>query len=220
MKQKGKEWQDHKGNIVPKYAINPVLQIEEKHAQRIADKAQFASRHLKDLVQLCRDAYKDVYAAKLADAKIKDKTNTPSEGHMLISAFDGTVSVRLTKPETLYFDTTYVSLVQQKFDEYFTEAFSDADEKSLFLRQLVSDLLKTSGGNLDQNKVLQLRKYRAGMSDILAKNPNSPVRHFVEAVDLMDKAIKTKPGTMGIYIEVRNEETGKMERLPLKYTDY
>jgi hypothetical protein len=60
--------------------------------------------------------------------------------------------------------------------------------------------------------VLQLRKYRTK----LAEDPKlaSKSTMFIEAVDLFDKAIRTKQGSMGMYVS-ENKVPVK-----LKYTDF
>ena len=114
----------------------------------------------------------------------------------------------------MYFDTTYASMVKEKFDEYF-DSFEDSESVAL-LRAMVNDLLYSPKGNIDMSKVLRLRKHRENIqhSRYLSKNATL----FIEAVDLFDKAIRTKPGSMGIYIDIR-DENGISRRIPLKYTD-
>lgn len=213
MKQKGTEWTDHKGKRIPTYAINPVAKTEERHSQKIAAAALRAEKHLARLVELARAAHKDVYKAKVKDAEIKGN-KTPSEG-MTISSFDGTIEVKVTKPESMHFDNTYTNLVKEKFNEYF-EAVSGDNEELLFMKDLVNDLLYTSGGRIDNNKVLKLRKYRDRLSG--NRKVSAKGKLFIQAVDLFDKAVKTKPGNTGIYVRVMDENE-KMRRVALKYTD-
>jgi hypothetical protein len=212
MRQKGKEWKDHNGREVPTYAINPVLRKEDVHSHNIVKLALKAEEYLTKVVELTRQAHKEIYMAKMADANLKGN-KTPSDG-MTINAFDQSVQVKITMPDNMYFDNTYTKMVKEKFDEYF-DMFMGDNEELIFMRDLVNDLLYTSGGKLDNNRVLKLRKYR---ERILASKKLSPKSEkFIEAVDLFDKAIKTKPGNMGIYIDIR--EDGKARRVALKYTD-
>jgi glutamine cyclotransferase len=213
MKQKGKIWTDAKGREVPTYAISPVLKIEEKYAHRIAAAAKRAEAALQKVVDLAVEAYGEVYEAKVTDAKMRgNKTNFSS---MTIDAFDNTVEVKITKPESMYFDNTYTDMVKLKFDEYF-DSLNAGNETAVFLKDLVKDLMFTSGGRLDNSKVLKLRKYRnqINASKKLAKKASK----FVEAVDLFDKAIKNKPGSTGVYIKLA-DDAGKMRKVNLKYTD-
>ena len=204
---------DAKGNQIPTYAINPVMKLEDKHSKKIAKAALMAERYLKEVVELTQLAHGDVYAAKVKDAKIKSN-KTPTDG-MTIGAFDGSIEVKVTKPDNMIFDNTYTNLVKDKFDEYFKSFGQDSEEIS-FLRDVVNDLLYTSGGKMDQNKVLKLRKYRDRLLNSKRLSENSQI--FIQAVDLFDKAIRTKPGNMGIYVDVR-ENGGKMRRVALKYSD-
>jgi len=212
MRQKGQKWKDHKGNEVPTYAISPVLRCEEKHTNRIAGIALLAEKYLRQVVSLTNAAYNDVYEAKILDAKIRDR-KAPSDG-MTINSFDGSVSIKVTKPDNVYFDTTYTTLVKEKFEEYF-KSFEDS-EAVIFLRDIVNDLLYSAGGKVDMSKVLKLRKYRDRLLNSKKLSTNSSI--FIEAVDLFDKAVRTKPGSMGIYIDVLGE-AGKSRRIALKYTD-
>lgn len=214
MKQKGKTWVDGKGNEMPTFAINPVLKVEEKHSHKIMTAALRAEKYLKEVVKLTQEAYKEVYDAKVKDAEMRgNKTNFNG---MTINSFDNGIEVKVTKPDHMYFDNTYTEMVKQKFAEYF-DGLNAGNETAVFLKDLVNDLMYTSGGKLDNSKVLKLRKYRDRMtkSKALAKKSQA----FIDAVDLFDKAIKTKPGNTGIYVSVMDEESGKMRRVALKYTD-
>ncbi len=214
MKQQGKIWIDGKGKEIPTYAINPVLRVEENHTQKIARVALRIEKSLQELEELSAIAHKEVYDAKVKDANIKGN-KTPSEG-MTLNSFDNTIEVKITRPDSLYFDNTMTELVKQKFSEYF-ESLNAGNETALFLKDLVNDLMYTSGGNLDNSKVLKLRKYRDRMdsSDKLKKTGSL----FIEAVDLFDKAIRTKPGNPGLYVSISDMPGEKKRKVALKFTD-
>lgn len=214
MKQKTTTWTDGKGKQIPTYAINPVLKLEEKHSHKIAKAGLLAEKYLTRVVNLAAEAYKEVYQAKVADAKMKG--NKTGFANMSLTSFDAKIEIRITKPETLYFDNTYTELVKKKFNEYF-DNLNAGNETAMFLKELVNDLLYTSGGKLDNGKVLKLRKYR----DKINSTPKLKTKAtaFVEAVDLFDKAIRTKPGNTGLYITITEPGTGKKRRVALKYTD-
>jgi hypothetical protein len=212
MKQKGTTWIDHKGKEVPTYAIRRVLKTEEKHSHKIADAALAVEKSLRKLVELTRTAYEEVYEEKCRDAKIMNHKQ-PTDG-MSINSFDNSVEVKITKPDNVYFDSTYSTMVKEKFDEYFN-SFEDSESVAL-LRGIVNDLLYSPKGNVDMGKVLRLRKHRDQVQN--SKKLSHKSELFIEAVDLFDKAIRTKPGSMGIYIDV-SSDNGVKRRIPLKYTD-
>lgn len=212
MKQKGQVWKDHKGNEVPTYAIRRIYRTEEKHAHKVADAALQVEKALRRLVELTKTAYEEVYDEKCRDAKIMNRKD-PTDG-MTISSFDSTVEIKITKPDNVYFDTTYSGMVKDKFDEYFN-SFEDSESVAL-LRGIVNDLLYSPKGNVDMSKVLRLRKHRDQVSN--SKKLSHKSELFIEAVDLFDKAIRTKPGAMGIYVDVKGDG-GTKRRIPLKYTD-
>jgi hypothetical protein len=209
MKQTGTFWKDHSGKEIPTYAINPVLRLEDRHAHKIAKAALNAEKYLREV-----DAHEAVYAAKILDAQIKGRDKTPTDG-MTISSFDSSIQVKVTKPDNLTFDNTYTNLVKEKFDEYFA-TFDQGNPEMSFIRDLVKDLLFSSGGKIDQGKVLKLRKYRDEFKRTKTRNHKAAL--FIDAVDLFDKAVRTKPGSTGIYVDVL-DETGKPRRVALKYTD-
>jgi hypothetical protein len=214
MRQKGSTWIDGKGNEIPTYAINPVLKVEETHVQKIAKVALRIEKSLKELDELTKSAHSEVYEAKVKDAQIKNHKQ-PAET-ITINSFDNTIEVKITKPDTMYFDNTYTSLVKDKFDEYFN-SLNAGNETAVFFKDLVQDLMFTSGGRLDSSKVLKLRKYRdqiAGSAKLRVKG-----QLFIEAVDLFDKAIKNKPGNTGVYVSVAEKPGEKKRRVALKYTD-
>jgi hypothetical protein len=212
MKQKGTMWIDHKKKEVPTYAIRRVLKTEEKHSHRIAEAALLAEKYLRKVVEQTRTAYEEVYEEKVRDAKIMNHRE-PTDG-MSISSFDSSVEIRITKPDNIYFDSTYSGMVKEKFDEYFN-SFEDSESVAL-LRGIVNDLLYSPRGNVDMSKVLRLRKHRDEVQN--SKKLSHKASLFIEAVDLFDKAIRTKPGSMGIYIDIKDEK-GISRRIPLKYTD-
>ena len=214
MKQKGKTWTDGKGNEIPTYAINPVLKTEEKHSQKVLTTALRAEKYLIETVELVKAAYKEVYDAKVKDANMKG--NKSNFNGMTINSFDSKIEVKVTKPDTLYFDNTYTEMVKEKFSEYFN-GLNAGNDTAMFMKDLVNDLMYTSGGRLDNSKVLKLRKYRERLTKSKALAEKS--KAFIEAVDIFDKAIKNKPGNMGIYISVFDEDAQKMRRVVLKYSD-
>lgn len=214
MKQTGKIWKDHAGHDIPRYAINPVLRIEDRHANKIADIALKVEKLLRELVELTRAAHEEIYAAKTLDAKIKGRDRTPYDG-MTISSFDNSIQVKITKPDNMTFDNTYTNLVKEKFDEYFA-TYDTQNPEMDFIRKMIQGLLFSKGGNIDQGKVLRLRKLRDDLKRTKTRNHKAAL--FIEAVDIFDKALRTKPGSTGIYVDV-NDENGKPRRIPLKYTD-
>jgi len=202
---------DAKGNEVPTYAINPVLKIEDKHARKILKAALNAEKYLKEVVLLTNEAHSEVYSAKMKDAKIKGHKD-PTDG-MTINAFDGSCEVKVTKPDNLYFDNDYTAIVKGKFEDYFN-SFNNNSEELILMRDIVNDLLFTTGGKLDQNKVLKLRKYRDRLTN--SKRLSENAQKFIDAVDLFDKAIRTKPGSTGIYVSIR-DEFGKLRPVAINY---
>jgi hypothetical protein len=214
MKQSGKIWKDHSGKEIPRYAISPVIRLEDEHANKIAKAALRAEKCIKEVVELTNAAHESVYSAKILDAKIKGRDRKPYDG-MTISSFDSSIQVKVTKPDNLTFDSTYTELVKEKFDEYFA-TFDQASPEMSFIRELVRDLLFSPGGKIDQGKVLRLRKYRDRFKNSKTRNQKAVL--FIEAVDIFDKAIRTKPGNTGIYVDVL-DENGKLRRVALKYTD-
>ena len=214
MKQKGTIWMDHAGKEVPLKVISSVLKLEDRHTNKIAEAALAAEKALRKVVELTLLAHEEVYQAKIKDAQIKGREKSPTDG-MTIMSFDGFVQVKVTKPENMTFDSTYASLVKEKFQEYFA-TFDEKSSEMTFIRDLINDLLFSSGGKIDQGKVLRLRKYRDKFKS--SKTQNKKAALFIEAVDIFDKAIRTKPGNTGIYIDVK-DETGKLRRVALKYSD-
>lgn len=217
MKQKGSIWRDANGRELNTWAINPVLKVEEKHAQKVADLALKAEKALKALNEAVDNAQREVYEAKLKDAQIKDYTRMPTPESLTFSAFDKSVVVDIKTTKRLVFDKTYVNIVKSKFDEFF-KAF-DGDEKASqkfsFLREMVNSLLYKGSGDLDQTSVNEIRSHKATAER--TKVPGWEL--FVEAVDLFDKAIRTEPGNRLFYVDVKDENTTRMRRVSLKYTD-
>lgn len=215
MKQEGKIWTDATGTKVKTWAINPVLKTEEKYAQLIAKKALKAEAALKDLNEAIDLAQKEVYEAKLKDAGMKDYKKLPTPESLLFKAFDKSVVVDIKTTKKLTFDKTYVTIIKQKFEEFFQVFDGDdkASQKFAFLRQMVNSMMYKGNGEIDQTSVNELRSAKATAQQ--AKFDGWQL--FVEAVDLFDRAIRTEPGNRLYYVDVN--EGGKMRRVALKYTD-
>lgn len=215
MKQKGSTWRDSTGRELNTWAINPVLKVEEKHAQKVAALAIKAEKALKELNQAIDLAQREVYDAKLKDAKIKEYNRMPIPESLTFSAFDKSVLVDIKTTKRLIFDKTYVGMVKAKFDEFFAVFDKDelASKKFSFLREMVNSLLFKGSGDLDQTSVNEIRSHKATAER--TKIPGWEL--FCEAVDLFDKAIRTEPGNRLFYVDLKEE--GRMRRVALKYTD-
>lgn len=213
-KQKGKQWTDAKGKQYETWAINPVIKLEEKHAQRILDLAKNVERALVRLRQAEREAHDEIYQAKMKDAHIKGN-QTPADS-MTFYSFDQSVEVKITKPDAMFFDNDMVKVVSEKFEKYF-ESFGKENETISFLRDIVNDLLFKKGSSLDTTKILKLRKYRDRL--IESKHKTEAAQLFIEAVDMFDKAIRTKAGNTGLYVSERKNESEQYTRVRLKITD-
>ena len=216
MKQKGKVWTNADGRNLDTWAINPVLKVEEKHAQRVAALALRAEKALAELNQAIDNAQDEVFEAKMRDAQIKDYKRMPKPESLTFSAFDKSVVVDIKTTKRLMFDKTMVGVIKTKFEDFFTEF--DADDKGnnrvTFLRDMVNSLLYKSGGDLDQTSVNEIRSHKATAERMKFKGWEK----FVEAVNLFDNAIRTEPGNRLFYVDVK-EDNGRMRRVALKYTD-
>lgn len=215
MKQTGKVWINGEGRKLDTWAINPVLKIEEKNAQRVAMFALRAEKALKALNEAVDKSQEEVFEAKMKDAQIKDYKRMPRPDSLTFSAFDKSVLVDIKTTRRLMFDKTMVGVIKMKFEEFFT--VFDKDEKNsprvAFLRELVNSLLYKSGGDLDQTSVNEIRSHKSTAERLKFQGWEM----FVDAVNLFDKAIRTEPGNRLFYIDVKDGNT--MRRVALKYTD-
>lgn len=216
MKQKGKIWIDATGRSLDTWAINPVLKVEEKHSQKVAELALKAEKALKALNKAVDEAQQEVYQAKLKDAQVKDWNRMPTPDSLTFKAFDKSVSVDIITAKRLVFDKTYVGIVKAKFEEFFAVFDKDeaASKRFSFLREMVNSLLFKGSGDLDQTSVNEIRSHKATAER--TKVPGWEL--FVEAVDLFDKAIRTENGNRLFYVEVADDH-GRMRRVAIKYQD-
>lgn len=215
MKQKGKQWIDANGNTMESWAVNPVLKVEEKHAQKVAELALKAEKALKDLNAAIDIAQTEVFESKLKDAQIRDSSRIPKPESFSFGAFDKSVGVEIKTTQRLKFDKTYVTMVKTRFEEFFSK-FDGEDRESkkfTFLREMINSMMYKGNGEIDQTSVNELRAHKA--TAIRTKIDGWEI--FVDAVDLFDKAIRTEPGKRLFYVDVL--EGGKMRRVTLKNTD-
>ena len=215
MRQKGKLWTDGNGREMEACIINPVLKVEEKHAQKVAILALKAEKALTELNQAIDLAQDEVFDAKLKSAKIYER-RLPRPESMTFTAYDKSILVDIKTTRRLLFDKTMVGVIKSKFEEFFSEFDSESKDGSrvAFLRELVNSLLYKNGGDLDQTSVNEIRSHKATAERMKFKGWEK----FVEAVNLFDNAIRTEPGNRLFYVDVR-QENGQMRRVSLKYTD-
>ncbi len=216
MKQKGKTWFDSNGKEIPSYAVNKTDKLEEKEAHRLLKLALVVEKALKNFNEASVKSYNEVLESKIALANYKGSKIPTNSSGMTINSYDGTIEVKITKPDTQFFDKTFTDMVKQKFEEYF-KSFGDDNEQVVFLRSLVNDLLFTSSGRLDNSKVLTIRKHADTIKNSKKLSKTGPL--FIEAVDLFDKAIKIKPGNTGVYVEYSENPHYKKRKVALKITD-
>jgi len=212
MKQKGTKWVDADGNIA--LYVSPTKKMEERKSQQLLRLALAAERALQKFAEAAHQAYTDVIDLKIKEAAYKGYKK-PSGG-LTINSFDDTIEVKISKPNNIYFDNTYTEMVTEKFKRYF-DSFGENNEHVVFLRRLVNDLLYTSGGRLDNSKVLILRKHRDTLTQSKKLSKSSEL--FIEAVDLFDKAINKKAGNTLFSIAYANKPHDKKRKVALKYTD-
>jgi hypothetical protein len=215
MAKETKTWRDSRGTEVPIYAISPTDKAEEKHARKILKLAIAAEKALKTVREAIRLAYDEVIDLKIKEANFKSTTPPTFNSNTTINSFDGTIEVRITKPNAQYFDKAYTEMVKAKFDEYFSMLGDDSDV--MFLRTLINDLMFTSTGNIDKSKVDIVRK----RADSLSKNNKIDKKSqvFIDAVTLFNTALKTKAGNTGYYVDYRENSIDQKRSVALKISD-
>ncbi len=216
MKQKGNIWIDQAGKEIDTWAINPILKIEEKHAQKVIALAFKAEKALIELDKQIHLSITEVFQAKLKDAEMKEYKRMPTPKSLSFYAFDKSVFVDVKTSKKLSFDKTYVSIVKNKFDEFFKvfDGNQKDSDKFAFLRGMIDSVLYKNDSEIDQTSVNELRGHKGTAQRLKFEGWEL----FVEAVDLFDKAIRTESGNQLYYIDVA-DENGKMRRVALKYTD-
>ncbi|MGZ3753611.1 MAG: DUF3164 family protein [Mucilaginibacter sp.] len=168
-------WRDEAGNSIPYSRVKPSERLNERKLATIARQAISLNDRLKVFKEDVFAEAREMYAAFIAENG--GKAPGKGKGGITLYNFDRTIKAEVSVSEQIQFDENFINLAKDKLDELLKDGLSGASE---FVKPLVMDAFKTSGGKLDTKRVLGLRRYADRITDV----------RYAEAMQLIDKAIR------------------------------
>ena len=199
--KKQPEWVDENGNKVPYKNLKKSEIVLEKVTGKIGKHALAVNSLLSKVKAEIRQLVNEGVEAVMAEY---DGTKKEFKGNYTLYNFDRSVCVRVKVARPIKFDEMIISLAKSKISEFLAGGITAKNE---FIKEIVLSAFETRNGQLDVDKILSLRRYRDRVQD-------AP---FLEALDLIDQAIR-KPSTATYYqVMLRNDE-GKYDTIKLDFS--
>lgn len=184
-------WTDEAGSEIPYNRVKPSERLNERKLASIARKAIDLNERL--------TAFKDDVFAEVDEmfrvfiGENGGKLPGKGKGGITLFNFDRSIKAELKVSEAIKFDDNFITLAKEKLDDLLKDGLSGAAE---FVKPLVMDAFKTSGGNLDTKRVLGLRRYADRVSD----------PRYAEAMTFIDKAIRKPESKEYFRVWVKNNK--------------
>ncbi|MGB4776128.1 MAG: DUF3164 family protein [Daejeonella sp.] len=196
-----KMWKDEAGNSIP-YAR--ITEFERKAERLTFQKAKHAQKLHTELSEFKEDLKTE--AQELYDLFCKENGGPigKGKGGATFFNFDRSVKIEVSIQDRIEFDPNTIELAKDKLDEVLNDGLDGAKE---FIKPLVMDAFKTTGGSLDTKRVLGLRRYADRVSDV----------RYAEAMTLIDKAIR-KPQSKEYFRIWVKDNTGEFKNIDLNFS--
>jgi len=155
-----KFWFDESGNKIPYSRTTKTERLMETKSAKLLREAKFLHGKLKIYKKLISDICDEVYQSFLSEKEI----STDRKGNFTWYNFDRSIKVEVSINERVIFDDLLITSAREKLNEFLTDNISGKTE---FIKELVIDAFKTSKGQLDAKKIMNLLKYRGKIKDKL-----------------------------------------------------
>lgn len=195
-------WIDEAGNEIPYNRVKPFERLNERKLAGIARKAVELNNRLKAFKEAVFIEVEEMYTAFIAENG--GKAPGKGKGGITLFNFDRTIKAELKVSDTIQFDDNFITLAKDKLDDLLKDGLSGAAE---FVKPLVMDAFKTSGGKLDTKRVLGLRRYADRVSD----------PRYAEAMSFIDKAIR-KPESKEYFRVWVKDNKGEYQDIQLNFS--
>lgn len=193
-------WSDEAGNNIP---YNRTTNYE-RNAERTTAKLAKEALKLNDNLITFKTLLK-TEACKLYEAFCSENNGKigQGKGNATFYNFDRSIKVEVAIQEAIIFDENTIELAKAKLDEVLNDGLIGAKD---FIKPLVMDAFKNTGGRLDTKRVLGLRRYADRVQD----------PRYKEAMELIDKAIR-KPKSKEYYRVWLKDAQGEYQDIQLNF---
>jgi len=196
------EWVDESGRKIPTKYITKAQKLREVSASKIVSKALSIQKLLEEFKDVIRKLSEDVLQKQMI---AYGAGNREHKGNFTWYNFDRSIRIEVSVNDRIDFDDIAIKAAKEALDNFINESL---DEKTLFLKELVTDAFSTSRGKLDSKKVLSLTKYQDKI-----EHPE-----FQRALACIRDGIR-KPDSKTYYkIYVKNYVTNEYEYIDLNFS--
>jgi hypothetical protein len=195
-------WNDEAGNRIPYSRVKQSERLNERKLATIARQAIALNDRLKAFKLAVFAEAQEMYEAFITENG--GKKPGKGKGGITLYNFDRTIKAEVAVSEQINFDENFIKLAEDKLNELLNDGLSDAKE---FIKPLVMDAFKTSGGKLDTKRVLGLRRYADRITDT----------RYAEAMGFIDKAIR-KPESKEYFRVWVKDEKGEFVDVQLNFS--
>lgn len=186
-----KTWYNESGTSVPFEYVRPYERLNERLLASLAKEALGINKKLAEFKDRAFAEAKKMYDAFIEanDGKAPGK----GKGGITLTNFDNTLKVEVQVQEQIQFDENFIGLAKDKLDELLQDGLNGASE---FIKPLVMDAFKTSGGKLDTKRVLALRRYADRITD----------PRYAKAMSFIDQAIRKPESKQYMRVWVKDDK--------------
>jgi hypothetical protein len=195
-------WVDEAGVAIPYNRVKPSERLNERKLATIARKAIALNDSLKAFKDDVFAEAREMYNAFLNENG--GKAPGKGKGGITLYNFDKTIKAEVQVQEQIRFDENLIGLAKDRLDDLLNDGLSEAKD---FIKPLVMDAFKSSGGKLDTKRVLGLRKYADRITD----------PRYAQAMAFIDKSI-SRPDSKEYFRVWVKDETGEYMDIQLNFS--
>lgn len=174
----------------------------ERITAKLAKEAMRLNSSLKAFKTEVKQQAQSLYETFCLENKVTGKGK--GKGGATFYNFDRSIKIEVTVNEQISFDENTIELAKNKLDEMLNDGLAAAKD---FIKPLVMDAFKTSGGKLDTKRVLGLRRYADRVTD----------PRYAEAMKLIDKAIRNPKSKEYFRVWVK-DDAGQYQDIQLNFS--
>jgi len=165
-------WIDESGNKIPYSRTTKTERLMETKSAKLLRDAKSLHDKLSEYKTLFADVCEEVYQKFLAEKEL----STDRKGNFTWYNFNRSIKVEINITERVTFDDLLITSAREKLNQFLTD---NIDGKMEFVKELVIDAFKTSKGQLDSKKVMNLLKYRGKIKDKLYQSAMQDIENSI-----------------------------------------
>lgn len=165
-------WIDESGNKIPYSRTTKTERLMERTAAKLLKDA----KQMNEKLTLYKEAFADACDAVYKSFLHEKELSTDRKGNFTWYNFDRSIRIEISISERVTFDDLLITSAREKLNEFLTDNISGKTE---FIKELVIDAFKTSKGQLDSKKVMNLLKYRGKIKDKLYQSAMEDIENSI-----------------------------------------